>query len=57
MYSVYSCDELSCSRCTIGTYMMNCQKDVLKDFDSRSEAMGLKCQYDNAEDINDYANV
>ena len=37
MYSVmYSCDELSAD------------VDTLKDFDSRTEAMGLKCLYGNA---------
>ena len=33
--------------------MMNCWTDVLKDFDSRTEAMGLKCLYGNTEGIND----
>ena len=32
---------------------MNCQTDVLKDFDSRTEAMGLKCPCGNAEGRND----
>ena len=32
---------------------MNCQTDVLKDFYSRTEAMGLNCQYVNVEGIND----
>ena len=31
---------------------MNCQTDVLKDFDSKTEAMGLKCPCGNAEGIN-----
>ena len=30
---------------------------VLKDFDSRTEAMRLKCPYGNADGINDCANV
>ena len=33
--------------------MMNCQTDILKDFDSRAKAMGLNCPYANAEGIND----
>ena len=33
--------------------MMNCQTDVLKDFYSRTEAMGLNPPYVNAEGIND----
>ena len=32
---------------------MNCRTDVLKDFDSRTEAMALKCPCGNAGDIND----
>ena len=31
--------------------MMNCRTDVLKNFDSRIKAMGLKCPYGNAEGI------
>ena len=31
--------------------MMNCRTGVLKDFDSRAEAMGLNCPYGNVEDI------
>ena len=31
--------------------MMDCRTDVLKDFDTRTEAMGLNCPYGNAEDI------
>ena len=37
--------------------MMNCQIDILKDFDSRTEAMGLKCPCGNAESINDLASL
>ena len=36
---------------------MNCRTDVLKDFDSRTEAMGLKCPYSNAESINNLASL
>ena len=36
---------------------MNCQTDVLKDCDSRTEAMGLKCPCDNAESMNDLASL
>ena len=32
--------------------MMNCRTDVLKDFDSKTEAMGLKCSCGKAEGIN-----
>ena len=32
---------------------MNCWTDVLKDFDSRIEVMGLKCPCGNADGIND----
>ena len=35
-----------------GTHVMNCWTDVLKDFDSKTEAMGLNCPYGNAEGIN-----
>ena len=28
---------------------MNCRTDILKDFDSRTEAMGLNCPSGNAE--------
>ena len=28
---------------------MNCQTDVLKDFDNRTEAIGLNCPSGNAE--------
>ena len=31
--------------------MMNCQTGVLKNFDNRTEAMGLNCPYGNAEGI------
>ena len=31
--------------------MMSCQTGKLKDFDSRTEVMGLNCLYGNAEDI------
>ena len=30
---------------------MNCRTGVLKDFDSRTEEMGLYCPYGNIEDI------
>ena len=30
---------------------MNCQTGVLKDFDSRTEKMGLYCPYGNTEGI------
>ena len=33
--------------------MMNCQTDVLKDFDGKTEAMGLKCPCGNAKGTND----
>ena len=33
--------------------MMNCRTDVLKDFDSRTEEMGLKCPCGNVEGRND----
>ena len=33
--------------------MMNCRTDVLKDFDSKTEAMGLKRPCGKAESIND----
>ena len=36
---------------------MNCWTDVLKDFDSRTEAMGLKCPCGNAESISDLASL
>ena len=36
---------------------MNCRTDVLKDFDSRPEAMGLKCPCGNAKSINDLASL
>ena len=36
---------------------MNCQTDILKDCDSRTEAMELKCPYDNAENMNDLASL
>ena len=32
---------------------MNCWTDVSKDFDSKTEAMRLKCPCGNAEGIND----
>ena len=32
---------------------MNCRTDLLKDFDSKTEAMGLKCPCNKAENIND----
>ena len=35
--------------------MMNCWTDALKDCDSRTEVMGLKCPFDNAESMNDLA--
>ena len=31
--------------------MINCQTDVLKDFDSRIEKIGLNCLYGNAKGI------
>ena len=37
----------------IGTHMMNCRTDVLKGFDSKTEAIGLTCLCGNAEGIND----
>ena len=33
--------------------MMNCWTEVLKDFDSRTEVMGLKCPCGNTEGSND----
>ena len=33
--------------------MMNCRRDILKDFYSRTEVMGLKCPCGYAEGIND----
>ena len=33
--------------------MMNFWTDILKDFDSRTEVMGLKCPCGNVEGIND----
>ena len=36
---------------------MNCRTDILKDFDSRTEVMGLKCPCGNTEDINDLASL
>ena len=47
--NLYSRDALSAYRCTIGTHMMNCWTDVLKDFDSRTEEMGLKFPCGSAE--------
>ena len=32
---------------------MNCWTDVLKDIDSKTEVMGLKCPCGNTEGIND----
>ena len=32
---------------------MNCCTDILKDFDNKTEAMGLKCPSGKAEGIND----
>ena len=32
---------------------MNCRTNILKDFDGKTEAMGLKCPCGNAEGIND----
>ena len=37
--------------------MMNYRTDLLKDCDSRTEAMGLKCPFDNAESMNDLASL
>ena len=34
---------------------MKCWTDVSKDFDSKTEVMGLKCPYGNVEGINDLA--
>ena len=38
------------SRCT---HVMNCRTGISKDFESRTEEMGLKCPCGNAEGIND----
>ena len=35
------------------THAMNCRTNILKDFDDKTEAMGLKCPCGNAEGIND----
>ena len=37
--------------------MMNCRADVLKDFDSRTEVMGLMCPYGNAVGTNDLVSL
>ena len=36
---------------------MNYRTDVLKDFDSRTVVMGLKCPCGNADGINDLASL
>ena len=37
--------------------MMNCRADILKDFDNRTEVMGLMCPCGNAVGINDLASL
>ena len=51
--NLYSRDELSADVRTISTHVMNFQTDVdaLKDFGSKTEAMGLKFPYGNVEGI------
>ena len=48
--NLYSHNELSVDALLVLT-------DVLKDFDSRTEVIGLKCQYGKAEGISDHANM
>ena len=47
---MYSHDELSVDALLVLT-------DVLKDFDSTTEVIELKCEYGKAEGISDHANM
>ena len=50
--NLYSRNALS-ANALLNTHVMNCRTDVLKDFDNKTEVMGLKCPCGNAEGIND----
>ena len=48
---------MNCQHMHCCTHVMNCQTGSLKDFNSRTEAMELKCLSGNAWGLNKHAQV